>query len=727
MIHSYFVTSARGVSERLVGELEELGCRTVRVEPGGCRVRGPLELGYRICLWSRLASRVLMHLADLRVPDDKALYDGVAALPWEEHLEGGRTLAVDFVGQRSTITHGQFGAQRTKDGIVDRLRNETGARPDVDLDDPDLRVNVFSRGAGCSVAIDLSGAGLHRRGWRTRAGVAPLRETVAATMLRDAGWAELAKEGAAFVDPMAGSATIVFEALAIAADVAPGLRREKFGFHGWKGHDASVWQALVEDAEARAEAGLGGLRSVFVAADEDPTVIETARANAEAVGWADRIAFEVRSLDAWTEAPASRGLVATNPPYGHRLGGRAEARRAAGALGRCLSRVFSGWRANVLLGDERLVHVLGSMPEAVHPLDNGTIEASAVVLEVGSTSHDELRRAVTNRLEKNRRKLKSWLRKSGVSCYRIYDADIPEANVAIDRYEDWAVVQEYEAPASVDPAVAEARLHAVLQAVPAGLRVDAEHVVLKTRRRQRGKAQYEKQADFGVRLKAREGGHEFWVNLEDYLDTGLFLDHRPVRELVAELIAERDRPSFLNLFAYTSTATVYAIGAGARRTTSVDLSNTYLDWSRDNLDLAGADGRHHELVRADVRRFLADDRNRYDVILLDPPTFSSSKKMKGTLDIQRDHASLIEAAMSRLAPEGELIFSTNARKFRLDPAIQSRYQVQDVSESTIPPDFAPQPPNPPLLPPHGQVGDVVGVDLAWGQGQVELRPRLDVG
>lgn len=688
MIHSYFVTAARGVSERLAVELEELGCRTVRVEPGGCRVRGPLELGYRICLWSRVASRVLMHLADLRVPDDKALYDGVLALPWEEHLDAARTLAVDFVGQRSTIAHGQFGAQRTKDAIVDRLREQTGARPDVDLEEPDVRVNVFSRGAGCSVAIDLSGAGLHRRGWRTRAGAAPLRETVAATMLRDAGWAEMAQQGAAFVDPMAGSGTLVFEALAIAADVAPGLKRDRFGFVGWKGHDKALWQGLLDEATARAEAGLAGLRSTFVAADEDVSVIEAARSNAEAVGWAERIAFEVRSLDEWTEAPGQRGLVATNPPYGHRLGGRAEARRAAGSLGRCLTRVFTGWRANVLLGDERLVHVLGSVPEAVHPLDNGTIEASAVVLEVGTAPQEELRRAVTNRIEKNRRKLKSWLKKSGVTCYRIYDADIPEANVAIDRYEDWAVVAEYEAPASVDPKVAEERLQAVLQAVPKGLGIDAEHVVLKTRRRQRGTAQYEKQADFGVRFEAHENGHRFWVNLEDYLDTGLFLDHRPVRELVAELVAERDGASFLNLFSYTSTATVYAIGAGARRSTSVDMSNTYLDWSRDNLRLAGADLRRHELVRADVLRFLADTRDRYDVILLDPPTFSSSKKMKGTLDIQRDHADLIRSCMSLLAPEGELIFSTNARKFRLDPAIPKRYAVTDVTRETIPPDYA---------------------------------------
>lgn len=687
--YSYFVTVARGVSPLLADELRELGCRVVREEPGGCRVRGPLELGYRICLWSRLASRVLLHIADLAVHDEAELYRGIGEIAWETHLAPEHTLAIDYVGQRAAVAHGQFGAQRTKDAIVDRLKRERGTRPDVDLDAPDLRINVFARGSGCSVSIDLAGESLHRRGWRTTAGTAPLRETIAATMLVDAGWPELARQGAAFVDPMAGSGTLVFEALAMAADIAPGVGRERFGLHGWMQHDAALWTTVHDEARRRADEGLAGMSNVLVGADADVEAVERARINADAMGWGDRIAFEQRTLQQWEQAPAPRGLVATNPPYGKRLGGPVGARRIAGELGRCLSRVFSGWRAQVLLGDERITHVLGSAVESARPIDNGPIEAVAVRFEVGQQSPQaEVGRSFANRIKKNRRKLSAWLKREGVTCYRIYDADIPEANAAVDRYEDWAHVQEYEAPATIDPVVAQARLDAMLFALPDALGIGPDKIVVKRRSRQRGTSQYEKHADVGVRFKVVEGGHQFWINLEDYLDTGLFLDHRPVRALIADKIAARSAATFLNLFAYTASATVYAVGAGAAKSTSVDLSNTYNEWAAENLELAGANPTAHRIVRADVRRFLKEERRKYDVILLDPPTFSTSKAMDGTLDIVRDHAELIDDTMQVLAPGGELVFSTNARRFKLDASLAARYTISDISEASIPPDFS---------------------------------------
>ncbi|MBL4684715.1 MAG: bifunctional 23S rRNA (guanine(2069)-N(7))-methyltransferase RlmK/23S rRNA (guanine(2445)-N(2))-methyltransferase RlmL [Nannocystaceae bacterium] len=569
---------------------------------------------------------------------------------------------MDYVGQRAAVSHAQFAAQRTKDAIVDRLRERSGGRPTVDLEAPDVRINVFARGAGCSVSIDLAGDSLHRRGWRKHAGLAPLRETTAASMLVDAGWTAMAKDGAAFVDPMAGSGTFVFEALAIAADIAPGVLRQRFGFHGWLGHEPELFTTIRDDARRRADEGLAGLSNRFVAADAEANVIAIARDNASAIGWEDKIDFEVCRVDEWTTAPAARGLLVTNPPYGQRMGGPAGARKTAGELGRTLGTVFPGWRACVLLGDERLVHVLGTTPESTRPIDNGTIEALSVTMEIGGLSDQaELVQSFANRLKKNKKKLRAWLKRDAVSCYRLYDGDIPEANVAVDCYGDWVHVQEYEAPPTVDAEVARARFEAIVRALPAALGVPAERVVVKQRRRQRGSSQYEKQGDAGARILVEEGGHRFWVNLEDYLDTGLFLDHRPVRALVAQLVAERTTPSFLNLFSYTSTATVYAIAAGANRTTSVDLSNTYLAWSRDNFSLADVTGTGHRLVKEDVRRLLSQDRREYDVILLDPPTFSTSKAMQGTLDILRDHAALIDAAMRRLAPGGELIFSTNSR------------------------------------------------------------------
>ena len=255
-----------------------------------------------------------------------------------------------------------------------------------------------------------------------------------------------------------------------------------------------------------------------------------------------------------------------------------------------------------------------------------------------------------NRLQKNLRHLGKWARREGVTCYRVYDGDLPEYALAVDLYEGWAHVQEYAAPATVDPAVAQARLRAGMSVIPDAVGIPADRVVLKVRRRQKGLAQYERQAATGQFRTVHEGGLRFLVNLTDYLDTGLFLDHRPTRALIRGL-APGGR--FLNLFAYTGTASVYAAAGGAASTTTVDMSSVYLDWARRNMALNGfAEGRAHRFVRADCLAWLATPHpERYHVIFLDPPTFSNSKRMgEDTFEVQRDHAALIQAAVRCARP-----------------------------------------------------------------------------
>src|SRR5690606_34305272 len=257
-----------------------------------------------------------------------------------------------------------------------------------------------------------------------------------------------------------------------------------------------------------------------------------------------------------------------------------------------------------------------------------------------------------------------------ISCYRLYDADMPEFAVAVDLYDGWAHVQEYAAPASVSEDKAQARLQDVLVALPQVLGTPAERVVLKQRQRQTGKQQYERMDRRGEFLTVQEGQVRLLVNLTDYLDTGLFLDHRPMRLRIAE---EARGKRFLNLFCYTASATVHAAVGGARRTTSVDLSKTYLDWARRNLALNGLSDLHQ----------LVQDRGEYDLIVLDPPTFSNSKRMDDVFDVQRDHVQLLDMAMARLAPGGVLYFSNNFRRFKLDPALEEKYQVEDISAQTL--------------------------------------------
>jgi 23S rRNA (guanine2445-N2)-methyltransferase / 23S rRNA (guanine2069-N7)-methyltransferase len=307
--------------------------------------------------------------------------------------------------------------------------------------------------------------------------------------------------------------------------------------------------------------------------------------------------------------------------------------------------------------------------------------------------------AFANRVRKDYRHLSKWARREGVTCWRVYDADLPDYAVAVDLYDcadgvRRAVVAEYEAPSEIDPAMASARLSQAIDAVAEVLAVDPAEVRVKVRRRQRGEAQYERLARSGRFFEVLESGARLYVNLDDYLDTGLFLDHRLTRDIVAELASGG---ALLNLFCYTAVATVRAATQGAASSVSVDLSNTYLDWAKRDFALNGLDRERHRLVRADVVSFLAESAGptgaRYDVVFLDPPSFSTSKGMEGTLDVQRDHVALIEAAARVLAPGGTLIFSTNFRKFKLDEeALTSRGLVaEDITASTIPPDFARNP------------------------------------
>jgi len=291
-----------------------------------------------------------------------------------------------------------------------------------------------------------------------------------------------------------------------------------------------------------------------------------------------------------------------------------------------------------------------------------------------------------NRVAKNYRHLRKWARREGIESFRVYDRDIPELPFALDVYGQHAQLQEYSAPVTDVRAQREWR-SAMHAAAAQALELPLNQVVLKQRHGQRPDIQYRKLGPRGEDFIVGEGEHRFIVNLTDYLDTGLFLDHRQTRARVQSLAAAR---RFLNLFCYTGSFSVYAAAGGAKSSTSVDLSNTYLDWARRNFELNGMDAGRHRLVRADARRFVRDEAaagQRYDLVVLDPPSFSNSKRMQGVLDLQRDHVALIRDCAEILAPAGELLFSTNLRSFRLDAAALAGFKIADISAQTVPSDF----------------------------------------
>ncbi len=703
---TFIATAPEGVDPLLAAELVELGATTIKSVRGGIRFQGSLELAYRACLWSRTASRVLLLLAEFPVAEVEALYAGIHALPWEDHLAPDGTLAVEFTGTGSGIDHSHYGAQRVKDAVVDRFRAQCGQRPGVDRQQPDLRIHVLLRDRQATVSLDLSGDSLHRRGYREATVIAPLKETLAAALLLKSGWPDIAAAGGPLLDPLCGSGTLAIEAAWMAGDQAPGLLREHWGFSDWLGHIPVLWNRLLVEAQERRTLGKPRI-PLILASDHDPKAVRAALANAQRAGVVDQIRVERREFSALQPPRGLPGLLIANPPYGERLGATEDLAEFYTEFGEVLKTRLNGWRAALFTSNPELGKRMGLRAEKVHVFHNGPLDCRLLRFRVepeffvdrAAADHRTRTRALKqaamggaegfiNRLHKNLRHLSRWAARDGVSCYRLYDADLPEYAVAIDRYEQWLHVQEYAPPATVDATRARERLEQVMAALPAALELPAENVFLKVRQRQRGSSQYQKQAQQGRFHEVHEGPSRFLVNFSDYLDTGLFLDHRLTRRRLGEQAAGR---RFLNLFGYTGAATVHAALGGAISTTTVDLSATYLDWARRNLELNGICGPRHQLIQMDCRQWLVWARERYELIFVDPPTFSNSKRLEHDFDVQRDHVELLRQALRLLTPDGTLVFSTNHRRFRLDRESLAEVQIEDWSRKTLPLDFARDP------------------------------------
>jgi 23S rRNA (guanine2445-N2)-methyltransferase / 23S rRNA (guanine2069-N7)-methyltransferase len=709
----FFAACPLNVADMLSAELRDVGVNVVREHPAGVSFDGPLASAYRACLHSRIASRVLLTIADLNASDPDVMYRGLVELPWESHVGSDGTFAVNVVGESPPwLRHTQFAALRAKDAIVDRMREHAGERPNVDTASPDLRVSLRFAKDRVTVGIDLSGEPLHRRGYRQAGVEAPLKENLAAALLLRSGWAAMAAEGAAFYDPMCGSGTLVIEAAMIAANIAPGLLRKRFGFERWLQHDAMLWEELRGKAEN--ERRLDSLEVGRCAgSDRDQSAIRAAIANANRAGLGNHLLFDRRDISNLAATKYPIGLVVVNPPYGVRIGDPEKIEALYANLGDKLLRCFPGWEAGVFTGDPPLGRALGLRAYRSHTLFNGAIECRLLRFHLDESAREpdpgEVRAArleaarsrpgsimFANRLRKNVAKLASWAKREDVACYRVYDADMPEYSFAIDVYgndQRWVCVQEYAAPATIEQELVRSRRDEALAAIPEVLGIPAENMYLRIRKRQKAGEQYEK-LDAEEQFHAvREGRYRFLVNFTDYLDTGLFLDHRITRARLGEWARGK---RFLNLFAYTGAATVHAVGGGAVASTTVDMSNTYLDWALRNLELNNLRGPAHEFVQADCLAWLEAQSQRmrppaYDLIFIDPPTHSRSKRMQREFDVQLDHGWLLTTAAKLLAPGGTIVFSNNFQKFKLDGATLEHFEVDDITRSTIPTDFSRNP------------------------------------
>jgi 23S rRNA (guanine2445-N2)-methyltransferase / 23S rRNA (guanine2069-N7)-methyltransferase len=612
-------------------------------------------------------------------------------------VDPARTLAVDVAGKNSPAGPGHFLALKAKDAVVDRVRDAEGRRPDVDTADPDLRIHLHVRGARVTVAIDLAGRGLHRRGIGRAGGDAPLKENLAAAILRIAGWQHRHGELPLF-DPMCGSATLLLEAAWIALDVAPGLTRGRIGAEGWRGHDGPSWMRLCIDAAERRRSAAARRPRIF-GCDASERTLAGAAENLRRAGLEQVVRLERRELREAEPPVEGAGLVVTNPPYGARLGEAGELGPLYELLGDRLKQRFPGWTAWVLCGSPALAKRIGLRPSSRHVLYNGPLETRLVEVAISTAAAgdgpgwrkpgDEAT-GFRTRLRRNLKRLGGAARREGLGCYRVYDADLPAYNLAVDWYDGKVRVEEYARPKRVRESDADRRLRDALLVVAEVLEVDRADVSLRVRARRAPGEQHRSRGDAGRLHPVREGSLRFLVNLDDYLDTGLFLDDRLLRRRLLESSRDRD---VLDLFAYTCTASAAAAVGGARSTTSVDLSQRYLAWGRQNFALNGVELAGHRFERADALRWIDDPRRRgrYDLVFLAPPTHSTSRRMQSDFDVQRDHADLLARTARLLTPGGEILFSTNLRGFELVDPPPAPLAAREISAEITPFDFATRP------------------------------------
>lgn len=751
----FFASCLAGLEAPLADELKSLGIRSVRPLGGGVAFFCDVRHALKACLWSRLASRIMLVVGrvDARMAD--LLFEDALELPWEDVVAPGASIAVSAHGMNDELRNTRFTALKVKDAVCDRLREARGERPDVDAECPDAAIDVRVREKRATISLDLSGASLYRRTYLAPddGAEAPLECALAAGLLALAGWDGRARAGAACVDAACGDGAVVVEAAAVACDLAPGLTRERWGFFGWAQSSPAIWNELIAQADDRFEAGLAAVCASdaldapasarpdldvvrFAGLSASSPAIARARGRAKRAGLRQAVSIEpggaeeAGALVERVSAAAAAARDTAGVPDGAEapgclvasvLGARersseASAQADAAAFVAAATAAPAG-SVFAVAGSEAVEDRFGTAPGTRVELGRDRVatealvfyappaEAAVVVVPdpAGGAEHrvevlEPASEQFSSRLFKVAKERRKWARREGISCYRVYDADLPDYAVAIDVYagageaegNTYLHIAEYAAPSSVDPARARRRFDDVLALAPVALGIRPDHVFAKTRRRDKGGSQYRDAGRRSYVTQIDEDGYLMEVDLSGYLDTGIFLDHRATRELVGAKAAGK---RFLNLFAYTGTATVHAAGGGAVETTTVDLSQTYLDWARRNMAGNGISGPEHSFERADVMAWITETRRkplRYDLIFVDPPTFSNSKAMGScTWDVQRDHVELLIGVTRLLTEGGEAVFSCNLRTFRPDVEALAKYGValQDITASTIPHDF----------------------------------------
>jgi len=688
----FIALTSIGIENLLVDELTELGATVSKQTVGSVRFEADSLLAQKVCLSTRFATRVLMLIEEKEGVNDKdSLYKFARLQPWQEWFGPTQTFAVDFNGTNDSLKNTQFSGLVIKDAIVDYFNDLYEQRPNVDKQDANVRVVARLNRHGVSLYIDYSGPRLSERGYRQGQGKAPIKEHLAAAIIKRSGWLENVNQP--LFDPCCGAGTILIEAAGMARNEAPGLFREGFAFERLPSFRVAKFKELKEQLLAN----ITDPKLWLIGHDYDANVLDKAIANAQRAELDTVIKFKQSDATKLTAVAKLPGVVISNLPYGERIGSMAELVNLHRSLGVGFKKHFNHWKLALLGMDESLFKLLKLVKQKRYKFKNGPLDVELNLYQlddkqVSLTTDDkpalnfEGSMAFANRLKKNKQGLKNWLKQNQVHAYRVYDADIPEYNVAVDIYGDSAVIFEYAAPKEIDEKTSEKRLQDVISLTAQQLDISPENIAVKVRKKQKGEEQYTPMAKQNRTMVVEEFGAKFKVNLFDYLDTGLFLDHRLARRYIQENAKDK---RFLNLFAYTGTASVHAALGGAKAITTVDLSKTYLKWGQDNFALNDISNTRYRFEQADCLKWLEHAQGQYDLIFLDPPTFSNSKRMKDAFDVQNDHIKLLTWVKKILSPSGTLIFSNNKRGFVMDEVglMGLGLKAENISEKTLSPDF----------------------------------------
>ncbi|QDV69756.1 Ribosomal RNA large subunit methyltransferase K/L [Rosistilla carotiformis] len=727
-------TCAFGLEAVVRRELSDLGYVGKVISPGRILFSAPPEAICRANLWLRSADRVLIRLATFEAADFDALFDQTRDLSWSQWLPQDACFPVSAKSHDSQLESVPAIQRTVKKAAVLGMQREFGTEV-LDESGAQYKIEASLIKDVATLTIDTTGPGLHKRHYCDRPALVLVKETLAAALVQLSFW----NRDRPMVDPFCGSGTIVIEAAMIGRRIAPGLGRS-FSAQQWPTLSPAMWENAIEEAM---QLQLPDLEGRIIGTDVDGRSLAAARESAVRAGVEGSVHFQTKSFGALS-SNKQYGCVITYTPY--EMGGRRNPEQDA--LYRSIPLVLrrlTTWSHYVLTPHPRFEQIVGRDADRRRKLYNARTEctyyqfhgpkrprdaAATRAAEADSPDAAETEGSIQNpptesvgpmpaavgvpaarpkptiapafghldakaheqaalfrtRLTKRARHLRRLPTRQGVTCFRLYERDIPEIPLVVDRYGDHLHINEYERPHDRDPAQHANWLDLMAKTAGETLEIPKGQTFLKRRLRQSGSSQHEHVASDHYETEVTEAGLRFIVNLSDYVDTGLFLDHRLTRGMVR---AEAEGKSMLNLFAYTGSFSVYAAAGGAARTTTVDWSNTYLDWARRNMALNGFDGLEHKYHRESALDFLANQplQPAYDLAVVDPPTFSNSKRTDDVWDVQQGYVDLINAVLPRMQPGGVIYFSSNFRRLKFDPEAIDADEIREISAQTVPPEY----------------------------------------